>query len=461
MTLGISASDTRAVTLIDSELAIEVQRCLDSDRSVSLDRASRAMSAVGRAVLEEGVAVRQGTVDPDALIRRIESSLNRAVASVAESVGADVDKLCTETYRRASSDAHETTAALIECQTTRVSNGIESIRADVRDGSRDAVVASIPGALTGALWSDNTGLGRLRDDMAVLRDNMARLATRDDTAAIMRVQVDAISETRALSRESHALASSSAKGGEAESLLVGALASRLLERDGWSVRHCGTEARACDLVISREGDHPRVRVECKNKNDVTRADVAKFERDLSEQREPGVLLSLRAAVAGYSPGITFVRAAEDRYMAIVSGGGSLGSLDASGAAADLVVTAVSALHAIHAEMGSSARGSELDGTIWLDEAASERLRALVSRNEERVSSARADIQTSIHASNRALAKLRETMHEPITSALQGGEPVQAPKLAGSCPHCAKEYKIEAALVKHRECCPRRPPAPAS
>ena len=470
----LSASDEAkdAVMLRCSDLASAVRRLSAAHPGV-LERASHAMTTAGLAVLgAHDAAVAQASRDSssDELVRAVQS----AVVDAADAAWKSHADSLAEQMRSTSAELRE----VQDTQTAAMRGEMMALRADLADGPRCAVQQSVGPALSAALWHDTLGMGKLRDDLTSLRTQVLSLATRSDTNSILREQEKATAAAmEAMRARTASEASSSVKGRDTEEAMLAALRARLLQRDGWTLEHVGTEAHACDIVVERSG-HPRVRLEVKQKQRIDKQDLSKFLRDLAENREPGIFVSCECAVPAYHPGITFLKPAASRYAAIVSPGGDFPKLDAGAGGADLVVTALFALHALHAEMASSlaaqdaAAGvdsnSDLDAgsdgadRIHLDATASARLRDAVRRNEEDLKGVQTDIQSSIHSCNRALARVRRMAQERVLTLLEGGVDTVVPasqgRRCGACKHCGKEYVVMACLRKHEETCSSTAPA---
>jgi hypothetical protein len=342
--------------------------------------------------------------------------------------------------------------------------GAESSRVDgtgLVDAVRRAVAAEVrlafdenappvESAVRAALSSDPAGIAR---DVAVVKQGLEGVRVEQRRLADATMQL--------ICKQTATAASSAIKGRECEETLVMALRGRLLERDGWSVRHVGTEARGCDVAVDRE-DRPRVRVEVKRKKRVDRADLDKFRRDLADRRDSGVFLSCSCHVPGYGPGVTIYRAARGRFEAVVSPdgpGSDMPELAVDGAGADLAVSAVYAIHALCAE--STADADDRDGIV-LDAAACDELRTIVRACDEDVRSVQNDVQTAVHACNRALTRIRHMTFRRVMAVVEGGEAGagcggggRGGGVVGRCVHCGREFKVAHALRKHETACPER------
>lgn len=87
------------------------------------------------------------------------------------------------------------------------------------------------------------------------------------------------------------------KGTNAERILYELLCQTFYMKDGYDVEHVGSEDHSTDIVL-RRNHYPTIRIESKTfEKLVPTRDVVKFQRDLKEQNNHGIFISLTSSIA--------------------------------------------------------------------------------------------------------------------------------------------------------------------
>jgi hypothetical protein len=91
------------------------------------------------------------------------------------------------------------------------------------------------------------------------------------------------------------------KGRSGENKIFELLENSLPSRE-YSVIDCSKKDHSCDILIKRTvggKDYPDIRLECKNySSNVKTSEVTKFERDLEENNDHGIFISLASGICG-------------------------------------------------------------------------------------------------------------------------------------------------------------------
>ena len=90
---------------------------------------------------------------------------------------------------------------------------------------------------------------------------------------------------------------SNQKGKTGENIVFDMLENTLPSKE-YTILDCSKKGHSCDILIKRI-KYPDIRVECKNySSNVKTLEIVKFERDLEENNDSGIFISLSSGICG-------------------------------------------------------------------------------------------------------------------------------------------------------------------
>jgi hypothetical protein len=244
--LSAREPDPASVVLADLPLASSVRA--HADDFDLLKRARTLMCAAAQAVFDAHDAAcsapaRDPPPNAGEILHAVETAVSRALAA-ASSEGIASAERRADADRAALTETLQRDALALQLQ-------LRGLHADMRDGQRAAMADILPPLVSSALLTGDGPVSKLASDVAIVRDRLGQVATRDDARAIQRTQEAAAARVAEVAcARSAADASSSVKGRAAKESMLMALQSRLLGRDGWLVQGCKLQSATFQLTLN-------------------------------------------------------------------------------------------------------------------------------------------------------------------------------------------------------------------
>lgn len=229
------------------------------------------------------------------------------------------------------------------------------------------------------------------------------------------------------------------KGSYGENKLFNLLSDRLFIRDGYYLDLVSGLSHCCDIVVKKD-TKPTIRIECKaigeqNNSKVGNRDIEKFQRDLIEQNNHGILVSFYSGIVGMS----------DYEIQQLPNGKFAIYLSNNKYDVDFIIGMIHLLYKLDTYVICS---SEDKGQIVLTEDTLLRVREIVNKNNERINQLKSYAKDSINILNQMqldminkaiLGNTNEDLESQINDTYQ-------------CEYCNACLKTSQSLARHRSNC---------
>lgn len=232
---------------------------------------------------------------------------------------------------------------------------------------------------------------------------------------------------------------SQGKGKIGENRLLDILSERLMNREGYQLENVAGLAHNCDIVVKR-CNYPTIRIDSKavgahNGNKVKSSDVEKFQRDLLEMNNHGIMVSLFSGIVGIG-NVEIQQLANGKFAVYLSNN----NYDV-----DMIVDMIHLLYKLDGIVNSSDK-SEM---LMLSTETMVRVKGYIKDYTSKIHSVKAHMKESINI-------LNSIQFDLIESALLSNDSAECnkpdSKLDFVCEKCNKSFKSKLGYKGHIKKC---------